>query len=197
VQIKKYIPQILLLVVSAYLLLYNLGGQYLWQDEAETGLISQTILEHGIPKGFDGTNYLTQLEGKILTEDKTYRFHGWLQFYLQSIFFMLFGVSSFTARLPFALVSIGTVFMAYYTARRLWGDNQSALISALALVLSVSFLLLARQSRYYALAMFFMVYALWAFFYFLENKRFAGIHIAVALIGLFYSSVLNSVVVRV
>ena len=46
------------LFAASCLFLLNLANHYLWQDEAQTALISKTILTHGVPLGYDGKNYL-------------------------------------------------------------------------------------------------------------------------------------------
>ena len=52
-----------ILLGSLCLLLANLGNQYLWEDEAQTALISKTILTEGVPRGYDGKNFFSQEGG--------------------------------------------------------------------------------------------------------------------------------------
>jgi hypothetical protein len=54
---------LLILFVSLFLFLANLGNQYLWQDEAQTALISKTILTDDVPRGYDGKNFFSQERG--------------------------------------------------------------------------------------------------------------------------------------
>ncbi len=190
----RALPVIILLIGASYLLLWDLDGSYLWQDEAESALVSETILKYGIPKGYDGFNYFSQQGGGELGSNHEWKLHGWLHFYWQALFFWLFGSSTFTARLPFALLGIATVMMLYVLARQIWQNPKTALLCALCLALSVPFLLLARQSRYYSMAMFFTVYALLSYYRLIGHKKQARWHMVLSLFGLFHSHYLYSLV---
>lgn len=71
--------------------------------------------------------------------------HGPLQFHLIALSYFLFGASDFTARIPAALFSIGTVWMVWYWRRYLgkWG----ALIAGFLLVISPYMLYYGRYVR--------------------------------------------------
>ena len=60
---------IVILIGSEILLLANLGNQYLWQDEAQTALISKTILTDGVPRGYDGKNSFSQEGGADMQQE--------------------------------------------------------------------------------------------------------------------------------
>jgi 4-amino-4-deoxy-L-arabinose transferase-like glycosyltransferase len=152
-----------LVLVSAFLLLWNLGDQRLWDDEAQTALISQTILDHGVPLGHDGVNSFSQEAGAEFGPDHVYRWHPWLPFYLLAAFFRLFGVSTFTARLPFALLGIGCPVLLYLFAAALFARRRVAMAAATLLAFSVPFLILAKQCRYYSPAMFLSLLGLYGY----------------------------------
>jgi hypothetical protein len=141
-----------LAALSGTLCLTNLGNQYLWQDEAQTALLARTILEHGIPLGTDGTNSFSQELGAEYGPDGVWRWHTWLSFYAVAASFALFGQTAFAARLPFALCGVGAVWLTFALARELWRDRVAAGAAGLLIALSVPFLILVRQSRWYALA---------------------------------------------
>ena len=140
-----------LAALSGALLLANLGNQYLWEDEAQTALLARSVLAHGIPHGTEGANSFSQELGVEFGPDGVWRWHTWLSFYLVAASFALLGESSFAARLPFALCGVATVLATWQLARELWRDRVAAGTAAALLALSVPFLLLARQSRWYAL----------------------------------------------
>jgi hypothetical protein len=142
----------LLAALSGALLLANLGNQYLWQDEAQTALLARTILAHGIPLGTDGTNHFSQELGVEYGADGVWRWHTWLSFYLVAGAFALFGETTFAARLPFALLGVATVLLAWALALELWRDRVAAGAAGSLLALSVPHLILSRQCRWYALA---------------------------------------------
>jgi hypothetical protein len=149
--------------VAAALVLPDLGDPHLWQDEAQTAVLAVTILDHGVPLGFDGRNHFSQELGKEYADNGVWRWHTWLSFYATAASLALFGRTTFAARLPFALFGIACAALCYGVARRLWRDRAAALAAGLACALSVPFLILSRQSRYYTLAALLCLYGLDAY----------------------------------
>lgn len=174
-----------LLGLAAVLLLTNLGNGVLWEDEAETAVLARNSLHAGYPVTFDGR---TQIEIQA-----PYR-HGpggvwiyspWLPFYLLGGFFRLFGESTTVARLPFALCGWLAVFATWRFARRVIDDRLVQRLCVALLAFSVPFLLHARQSRYYALALLLVVAICSAYHAVLRApsaKRAAGLAAALALL---------------
>ena len=160
-----------LAVLASVLLLANLGNQYLWQDEAQTALLARTILAHGVPLGFDGTNHFSQELGAEYGPDGLWRWHTWLSFYAVAASFALFGQTTLAARLPFALCGVATVLLTWAFARELWRDRMAAGIASGLLALSVPFLILARQSRWYALAALLELAGLFAYLRISPGRR--------------------------
>lgn len=177
----------MLVTLSSFLLLPNLGNHYLWQDEAQTTLISQTVLTQGIPFGTDGKNFFSQELGAEYGSDYIYKWHTWFPFYLLAGFFKVFGVSTWSARLPFAIFGIATVVLTYYAAKQISDDKSMATLAALLLLFCVPFLLLARQSRYYSLVIFFPSVALLAYVRMLEKEKMAGLLYLIAVTLTFHS----------
>jgi len=178
---------IVILIGSAVLLLTNLGNQYLWQDEAQTALISKTILTDGVPRGYDGKNYFSQEEGAEYGKNYIWRWHTWLPFYVLAGFYEVFGISTFVSRLPFALFGMGTVALLYFFAKLLWPGTRTPAIAASLLAISVPFLLLCRQCRYYSMAMFFALLSLYAYVLLLEGRKRAFVLLFAATTLLFHS----------
>lgn len=174
-------------IASLFLFLGNLGNQYLWDDEAETALVSKTILTHGIPLAYDGKNYFSQQMGSDYTKNYVWRWHPWLQFYVCAAFFGLFGVSTFVARLPFALFGIGTVFMTYVFCKVLWKNRKLATVSVLLLLICVPFIILSRQCRYYSMVSFFSLAGLYAYVCMLDNKKYSSVFFVLSSILLFHT----------
>jgi hypothetical protein len=152
VEALRLLPLFALAGLSGVLLLANLGNQYLWQDEAQTALLARTILDHGIPLGTDGTNHFSQELGAEYGPDGVWRWHTWLSFYAVAASFAVLGQTTFAARLPFALAGAGCVLLGYALARELWRDRAAAAAAGGLLALSVPFLILSRQCRWYSLA---------------------------------------------
>lgn len=178
---------VLLLCCSSVFFLKNLGNQYLWQDEAQTALVSKTIFTHGVPLGYDGKNFFSQELKAEYGENYIWKWHTWLPFYVLAGFFKVFGVNTFTARLPFALFGIGTVFLTYFFCKSMWQDRKIAALAAVLLFVSVPFLLLSRQCRYYSMAAFFSTLGLYTYVAVLNRKRYSHIIFVLALTFLFHT----------
>ncbi len=182
-KLPSWLPVLPIAIVASILIFSNLGDSSLWQDEAETALVSRTILTHGIPLGYDGKNYFSQQFGKDTSNNHAWKWHPWLPFYVLAGFFAVLGISTFVARLPFALFGLGTVILTYFYALTMFRSRRLAVFSAAVLATSIPFLLLARQCRYYAPDMFFSVLTLYAYDNFLESKERSDV-------GLFISATL-------
>ncbi len=154
----------LLLVAGLVLLLTNLGNIYLWQDEAETALLSQRLGTYGLPLAFDGRNLVRQAPMDIqYTADYVWVYHPWLPFYWTALSFKLFGSTTFAARLPDALAGLGTVLLLYHSIRRHFRDQRLAMLSSALLLLCIPFLLHVRQCKYFPFAALFTVAVLDAY----------------------------------
>jgi 4-amino-4-deoxy-L-arabinose transferase-like glycosyltransferase len=179
---------LLFIIVCTALLFFlaNLGNQYLWQDEAETALVSKTILTDGVPRGYDGKNFFSQDSGNDYGDNYIWRRHTWLPFYVLAGFYKVFGVSTFVSRLPFALFGAATILATYFFAKALW-PGRIPVITAALLTVSVPFLLLCRQCRYYSMAMFFSILSLYAYVAILNRRKYATLLLFIASTLLFHS----------
>lgn len=178
---------ILMLCGALFLFLYNLGNHYLWQDEAQTALISKTVLTKGVPRGYDGRNFFSQEVGAEYGENYIWKWHTWLPFYVLAGFFRTFGASTFVARLPFALFGIGTVFLTYFFSKAMWQSRKIAAVAGLLLLISVPFLLLSRQCRYYSMTTFFSLAGLYAYISLIDRKKYSCFIFVIALTLLFHT----------
>ncbi|MFI5362481.1 MAG: hypothetical protein ACHQ49_10970 [Elusimicrobiota bacterium] len=186
-----------LIAAGAVLLLWNLGRPALWQDEAETALRAESILETGTPR--------MELRGALVTAQPSLAVHEgnaegvwiwntWLPAYLVAASFALLGTTPFAARLPFALAGILTLWLSWglfsdgerddLAARRAWAPEAGLAL----LALSPAFLLFCRQSRYYALTALGAVLVLRSWRRLLENKPGAALATALSLQFLLHSS---------
>jgi 4-amino-4-deoxy-L-arabinose transferase-like glycosyltransferase len=184
---RQYIFFLVIVSGSAFLLLANLGNQYLWQDEAQTALISKTILTDGVPRGYDGKNFFSQERGAEYGNNYIWKWHTWLPFYVVAGFYEVFGVNTFVSRLPFALFGFGTVLVVYFFTRSLWPNTRIPAIAAVLLAVSVPFLLLCRQCRYYSMSMFFSVLSLYTYQILLQRRKFSAILLFIVMTLLFHT----------
>ena len=190
----NYFLPLLILVVSTLVFFPNLARNYLWQDEAQTALISRSILTNGIPYGHDDKNSFSQELGAENGNSGVYKWHPWIPFYIHAAFFQLFGQSDFTARLPDALFGIGTVLLCFFIMKSTgWGKRATILASCI-LMLMVPFLLLSRQCRYYSMAAFFSTGCIWAYFQFLQSKKSANLLLVCSTIILFHIQMIYGII---
>ena len=176
-----------ILCAAGFLFTYNLGNHYLWQDEAQTALISKTILTEGVPRGYDGRNFFSQEIGAEYGKNFIWKWHTWLPFYFVAGFFRVFGINEFSARLPFALLGIGTIVLTFYFCKALWEDKKIAYTASFLLLICIPFLLLSRQCRWYSMSAFFSLWALLAYLKVLESKRHAPWNFVLASTLLFHT----------
>lgn len=174
------ITAIVIFIVAAVLLFSNIGGQCLWQDEAQTALVARTILTQGTPHGFDGRNFFSQESGAEYGNNYIWKWHTWLQFYVIAPFLMVLGSTSAAARLPFSIFGLATVILIYFLAAALWKSRRAGLYAAAGLALSVPFLIISRQCRYYSPSAFFTLLTIHAYLKLIDRKKYAWIYFAVA-----------------
>jgi 4-amino-4-deoxy-L-arabinose transferase-like glycosyltransferase len=179
-----------LLGVGLLLLLTNLGNIYLWQDEAETALLSQRLRQYGLPLAFDGRNLIRQAPMDVqYTEDWVWIYHPWLPFYFTAVSFAFLGQTTFAARLPFALAGLATVLLLYYSVRRHFRNQALAMLGSSLLLFCIPFLLHARQCKYFPFAALFTVAVLDAYLLLIHSdSRLARPYLIVAGFCLFQSN---------
>ncbi len=152
-QKRKRILLIVVFLVMAGLIFAELGHYALWDDESITALDAKGVMRTGDTSVLlDHGNLVAYRNGLVVLG-----FHDRalppLPAYLTAVSFSLFGIDAWSARLPFALLGLGTVALILFGARReswvfLW-------VLAAGLVGNVSLILFFRQCRYYAAAIFF------------------------------------------
>jgi len=179
---------LVLLLVPPLLLFPRLGEIYLWQDEAETAMIGRAILEHGYPLATVGRNIITDQPGQVdLNSAGVWIYTPWLPGYVAALSFALFGASTWSARLPFALLAWGILFVQYGALRDVTRDRRLSRLATVFILGSVPFLLHARQCRYYMLLLLFTLLHLWGYMR-LSRRKAGGMGLFLAGgIGLCYS----------
>jgi 4-amino-4-deoxy-L-arabinose transferase-like glycosyltransferase len=163
-RLRSHWPFAVIAVIAAVFIFTNLGSDYLWEDEGDTAALASNILKFGVPKAWDGAAFLDSDHGARLNRDLVMVTHPWVQYYLTAASFLVFGQNTFAARFPFALASWVSILFAYFFLGRLTNNRWTAFSAAALLVLSVQFLLYARQCRYCALNMLLIVWLFWSFF---------------------------------
>ncbi|MBI5239284.1 MAG: glycosyltransferase family 39 protein [Elusimicrobia bacterium] len=176
------------LAAAAALLLWNLGGRDLWQDEGETAMLAKNILRFKLPVVFDGVNLVSTEAGMDSGPDRLWRWSPWLQFYAAAGGMAVFGSGTAAARLPFALLGLLCLPLTYLLALRAFASRRIARLSAVLLALSVPFLLHCRQARWYALAYAAAAGIFLSLFGLERRPRAAAAALAASAVLLFYSN---------
>lgn len=164
--------KVLIVLLSVFLLFYNLDSPMLWQDEAEVAMIARNITKFGLPVAYDGETLITQEEGQdsqVVGSNRLWSWNTWLPYYATAFSFKIFGENTFAARFPFAVAGIGTLAIYYFLAKKILGNNtKGVLLCLLVLLTNTLFYLYSRQARYYSFSMLFPLAAI--YFYF--SKRY-------------------------
>ncbi len=160
----------------------NIAYPLMWNDEAETAIYANRILEYGYPKIDDGKNvvYLNELPGKQIGD--AYTGTTWGHFYFATIgaFFAKITDNIYTKtmllRIPFGLIGFaGLIVMAFSAAFLFKKDTISLLLFLIIFVcfelLSTNIFLLLREVRYYSLVVFFSACIIYLYI----NYRFSRI----------------------
>jgi hypothetical protein len=173
--------------IAFVLLFKNLGDQSLRLDEARTAILARNVLKHGYPTVWDGVNPPCIFNSEY-NRHYVSVLHTWLQYYLAALSFRVFGVKARSARLPFAACGLLAVIATYLLALQISASVSVARVAALLLTGCVSYLLLARQARYYALAFLFETLLLLSCLYFFANPTgLAALALVASGALLFYS----------
>ncbi|MGD2279370.1 MAG: glycosyltransferase family 39 protein [Candidatus Omnitrophota bacterium] len=147
---RARIDLLVLFVISAILLLWNLGtGSLLSWDEGLYGEVSREILKTG--------NWIDLHWAGQPWSDKPP-----LYMWVTALFYMIFGVSEFSVRLFAALCGVGTVLVTYLFANKLY-SRKAALASSLILLSTWHFIWTARVGMLDSTLTFFIVLSLFLF----------------------------------
>ena len=81
-------------VLGTLLIFAGLSQRYLWDDEAETALLAERVLQFGVPLAWDGASLVSQECGQDYDQNYVWRQTPWLPIYVAAASFKLFGVST-------------------------------------------------------------------------------------------------------
>jgi hypothetical protein len=182
-----------IVAASAFLIFFRLDQRLLWMDEAETALLGRSILSHGVPIAWDGRNLISQEVGREFGTDYVWYWTPWLDKYLAAASFAVLGESTFSARLPFAILGLLSVVSIHSLAVALFRDRWVGVAAMAFLALSVPFILHVRQCRYYSAVILCSTWAIYWFIGIAKGHRFAAVGFVVTTVLLFHASILNAV----
>lgn len=181
------------LAIAGTLLFARLGHYALWDDEANTAMYAHGVWETGDTYGMYGRNLVAFQEGAELVNLKA-RWFPPLQYYLVAPFVGRFGMNSFAARLPFAILGLGTVALMLLWTHRSQASIADWVSISLAILANVSLFLYFRQCRYYGLTIALSVAVAYLYTHW-ENRPRQAILLAVALVALLASNYLTFIAI--
>jgi len=97
--------------------------------------------------------------------------HPPLIFLIQNFFFKIFGITTTTSRLPFALFGIGSVILIYFLTKRLYGQT-TGYLAALLLSICNYHVWISRLGYLESILIFFVCLAVYYFIRALEQERY-------------------------
>lgn len=158
------------LAAFALMLFGDLSHPLLWNDEGQTAMYAERVLEYGYPRvhGDDGTRWYSldaPLAAGVKEEHDAYIGSLWGQYYFAALGVLLSRLSddlyarTGLLRLPFALAGAAGVLLFVLAVLPLLGSAERRVSGTCVLLLlcsvSVSLLLHLREVRYYALVVLF------------------------------------------
>lgn len=178
----------LLFLASGYLALAGLGGPAFWDDEAGTALVAKNYLSTGRLTAWDGRNLYAHAQGTVLSHELMV-LDPPLPFLATALSFRLLGVSTWAARLPFAVAGLAALLVFALILKETLGSDSWMWVYALGvLALSVPFLLYIRQCRYYGMALLFSSLAYLAYRKCLSSRHVGWfLLLSLSAVALFFS----------
>jgi hypothetical protein len=143
------------LAVWVFLIFTQLGHYALWDDESLVALSAKGVQRTGDTSVLLNHGNIVAYRNGLHIHDFADRALPPLDCYLAAASFDFFGVSAWSARLPFALFGLGTGLLLFLWARDLPIVQRWVFLAAV--FGNVSLILFSRQCRYYSLTLFFSV----------------------------------------
>lgn len=157
----KYLIGIVFLL-HIVLALYHLNHTKMWDDEASVVWFAKNYNTYGKIIGFDGTNIFSYRNGQLINDQLGYN-NPPMDIYYAAWVMRHFGASDAILRFSFlilGIIALGFFIASFYELTQ--GDSVWWLIGSVLLLLSINYLLIASNVRYYALVFLFGAISLWA-----------------------------------
>ncbi len=171
------------ILISSFFYFKNLDGWYLWQDEANTALLSKNILYFGYPQVHDGKNVIWPGVSDAAPNGTYWILWGWFPLYLNALIFKILGISTFTARFASALFGVFFVAYIFHSTRKISNSNIPAFLAALLIIFSITISLHVRQCGYYIFTIFFSYLIIYSLYLLKEKKIFLYIFSSLLLLN--------------
>ncbi len=138
------------IAVAGVLAFTGITNNKLWDDEANTAIFAQNLLETGQLIAWNGTNLIGFRDGAELDEDLVNVFMPPLQYWLAAVGIALFGGDELGLRALFVLAGLLCMIALALFARGMLGDRFPWYLPLWLTALAPAFLLYIRNCRYYS-----------------------------------------------
>ena len=148
-KIKHLIITLFLLHIS--LAMFHINHTLMWDDEASVVWFAKNYNQFGKIIGFDGTHLFSYRNGQLINNRLAYN-NPPLDIYYAAQIIRIFGDSDYTLRFSFAILGfIGLAIFVWCLRIITDKDNVWFAYSSTLLVLSINYLLIEPNTRYYSL----------------------------------------------
>lgn len=188
-RLPSTVGMMLALILTAVFLFVNLGDRALWEDEAQTALLGRQVAQFGYPYFPSTINRPSdRIAGDDFNDAGVFVWNTWLPYYLVAGSFLAFGDSELSARLPFALFGLLSLWLYMRLCAEIFPRRPVARFTAVIMfIVCVPLLLHMRQARYYSLTTFGTMWMVLGYLMLTKGEKRGVIHVSLAGIVLFYS----------
>ena len=163
---------LLIVLISSYLCLVNLGNAALWHDEGNVAITAHNIYKTGGYNGWDGRNLFTGRDGKALDPDlNIITYPPWRA--LPSVLGIhIFGFNEYGVRFFHTILGLLSVVVFWFIVKQEYPNNRRLCLLALACyALSTQAILFFRYGRYTADALFFTLLVFYCYRKYLSTSK--------------------------
>ncbi len=145
----------LLFILHCGLSIFHLNHTPMWDDEASVVWFAKNYNKYGEIVGYDGDNIFSYRNGQLINNELKYN-NPPLDIYFTSYIIKYIGEDDFTVRMSFAVVGM-LALIFYLLIFKIIADKDDKwfLYSSALLLLSVNYLMIEGNSRYYSLTFLF------------------------------------------
>ena len=138
------------IAVAGVLAFTGITNNKFWDDEANTAIFAQNLLETGQLSAWNGTNLIGYRDGAELDENLVNIFMPPLQYWLAAVGITFFGADELGIRALFVLAGLLCMIALALFARGMLGDRFPWYLPLWLTALAPAFLLYIRNCRYYS-----------------------------------------------
>jgi hypothetical protein len=172
INLAKNHTSLVFLIPYAFIMVFlGLSNTVLQTDEGGDTFISSTILKYGIPYHQDEIN--SAMEHAKVREDGLFIYRTWIPYYLQAGSLLIFGKTTFAARVPFASLGVISAIALYFFTLKLIRKKNVAFLATLFLISSVPALIYFRTARYVGLPILLTTLLLYSYITIFDKKKWS------------------------